>query len=352
VSEEPSLREIPKVELHRHLDGSVRLQTIMDLAERYALDVGAGSLEELRRKATITAPMRDLESVLCCFATLQKVLCSSDALSRVTFENIEDAWRDGVKLLELRFAPAFISRGKDMSNDQIIGGVMEGLIRGMESYPIEVGLIGILPRSMSMERNVEATRDLVRWRKSGCALADRICGFDLADGEDSVDAQSFVPLVEEAREAGMGITVHSGENTSSRYVEKSLELYRPRRIGHGIKAWGDERMVRRLCDLDVMLEICPTSNWLTNSVPSLEAHPLPLLYRAGVPVSINSDDPNLMGIDLVREYEICRSLYGFSEEDFRGINDQALAHSFLPVEARERARARFFPTGAAAPRAL
>jgi adenosine deaminase len=336
------LRSLPKVELHRHLDGSVRLETILDLAETHGIDVGARSVSALRQRATVSAPLRDLAEVLSCFSTLQSVLCSSAAIRRVAFENVEDAWRDGVKLVELRFAPAFISAGKSLGNDEILAAVLEGVAEGMAAYPIQAGLICILARGRPLEENRQAAADLLRWRERGKPRAELLCGLDLADAEDGSDPRDFAPLVERARDAGLGITVHTGENTSAAYVRTSLDVYRPRRIGHGIRAWGDGELVRRLRDEGVMLEVCPTSNWLTSSVPSLEEHPLPHLYRADVPVSINSDDPRLFGIDLVREYEVCRDFYGFSPEDFTRINRMALAHSFLPREARERVRGEFF----------
>jgi adenosine deaminase len=333
--EEPrNLRTMPKVELHRHLDGSVRVQTILDLARRQGIDVGDPA------KLTVTRPMADLESVLACFAALQAVLSSAEAISRVTFENIEDAWADGVRLVELRFAPSFIAKGKRLTNDEIIEGVLDGVARGMARWPIEVGLIGILPRSGPLPANARATADLVRWRASGAPGADRICGFDLADAEVGVDPLQFVPLVEQAREAGMGITIHSGEDSDAAHVARTLDLFHPRRIGHGIRAWGDAEVMARLRAEDVLLEVCPTSNWLTRAVPSLEEHPLPRLHAAGVPVSINSDDPRLMAIDLVHEYDVCRRLYGFTDVDFDALNRSALAHSFLPEQARGRVRGR------------
>lgn len=336
------LRSLPKVELHRHLDGSVRVQTIWDIAQQHGIDVGAGSLEELHRAAVIRQPVDSLEAALACFTTQQKVLDSFESLSRVTLENIEDAWNDGAKLVELRFAPAFIAQGKDLSNDEIIGGVLDGVVTGMAQWPIEVGLIGILPRGLPPAANERAALDLARWKKSGRPAAERICGFDLAAQERGVDPVPFVPLVDMAREAGMGITVHSGEDTDAAHVERTLDLFRPGRIGHGIQAWGNDRVVRRLREEDVLLELCPTSNWLTRAVPSRGAHPLPRFYRAGVPISINSDDPNLMGIDLVNEYEVCAREYGLDEEDFQAINLAALRHSFLPPEVIGAVKEAFF----------
>jgi adenosine deaminase len=337
------LRSLPKVELHRHLDGSVRFETILDLARRHGLDLGSGSDEELGERTLIRTPMRDLEAVIALFATLQKVLCCYEALRRVAFENVEDAYRDGVKLLELRFAPAFIAAGKNLSNDEIIEGVLDGVADGLERYPIEAGLIGILPRTAPPEANRQATADLIRHARGARRGAEGLVGFDLADSETAAPAEDFLPLVEQARGAGLGITIHSGENTSAAAVRKTLELFRPSRIGHGIRVWEEPEAVERVRRLGVHLEVCPTSNWLTRSVTSLEEHPLPGLYRAGVSLSINSDDPRLMDIDLVHEYALCARLYGFGVADFQAINRAAVRASFLPEAARRRVLAEHFP---------
>jgi adenosine deaminase len=336
VSGDDRLRRLPKVELHRHLDGSVRIDTLWEIARENGIEVDAGSLEELRRKAVIRAPMKDLASVLACFAAQQAVLCSFDALSRVTFENIEDAFRDGVRLVELRFAPSYIAEGKRLTNDLIIAAVLEGMRRGMAAFPVEVGLIGILPRRHSLEANSRATEDLIRWKRSGEPGAQRICGFDLADAEADIDPDSFVPLVRRAKDAGLGITIHSGENTSAAHVSRALDLYEPSRIGHGIRCRGSAEVMTRLIEEDVLLEVSPTSNWITSAVPSLAAHPLPELFAAGVPVCLNSDDPNLFGIDLVNEYAVCAREFGFGEREFDVMNRAALRRSFLPREITDR----------------
>jgi adenosine deaminase len=337
---EYTLRALPKVELHRHLDGSVRLATMLDIARRHGLDLGARSPVELARLATITSPLEDLAAVLGRFSLLQKTLCSFEAISRVAFENVEDAWRDGVVAVELRFAPAFIAEGKSLTCDEIVEAAVDGARRAAERFPVEVALIGILPRSRPLEDNQRATRALLHYRASGRTGAELIRGFDLADREDAFDPLPLVPLVQAAREAGLGVTIHSGENTGPEYVRRTLETFHPQRIGHGIRSWGDPDLVALLCERDVLLEACPTSNWLTRSVPSLEEHPLPFLLRAGVPVSLNSDDPHLMAIDLVHEYEVCARLFGFGLEEFATMNRAALAHSFLDADAKRRAAAR------------
>jgi adenosine deaminase len=336
------LRALPKAELHRHLDGSIRLETVADIAARHKLDLGISTEEDLTRKARITTPMKDLQTVLDSFATVRKVLCSYEAIERIAFENVEDAYRDGIHLIELRFAPPFISAGKKLGNEEIIEAVLDGITRGMSRYPIQVGLVGILVRTMDLDINSRAAADLIRYAGSRYQNADRICGFDLADSEDRSNPEDFLPMVRQARGAGLGITIHSGENTSAAAVRRTLDLFDPARIGHGIKVWGDEKLVERIREQEVMLEVCPTSNWLTSSVTTLEDHPLPRLYRSGVPVSINSDDPNLFGIDLVHEYELCARLYGFTEMDFMRINKQTVEHSFLSRDIRVEVLKRYF----------
>lgn len=328
------LRVLPKVELHRHLDGSVRFQTLFDLALEHGLDFGVQTEEELWARAKITQPLQSLEQVLRGFEVTQKALCTYDAVQRVAFENVEDCWRDGVVLAELRFAPTFIAQGKQMELDGIIEAVLDGVADAADRFPIRVGLIGIVPRNLPIAGGLEATERLIRARAGRRRGAQRLCGFDLAAQEQGIDPEPFVPLVERAREAGLGITVHTGEDTSAGHVRRALALYDPDRIGHGIRAWGDEELVRELADNEVMLEISPTSNWITRSVASAEEHPLPHLYRAGVPVSINSDDPHLFDIDLVHEYELCQRLYGFGIEDFLAINRSAVRASFVEEASR------------------
>ncbi len=214
-------------------------------------------------------------------------------------------------------------------------GVLDGMRKGMSAWPVEVGLIGILPRGYPAASHEQATRDLIRWRASGEPGADRICGFDLADEEKGFDPKTLSVYVEMARDAGMGITVHSGENTDAAHVARTLEVYRPSRIGHGIRSVEDPALLCRLAEEDVLLEVSPTSNWITSAVPSLAAHPLPRLFRQGVPVSVNSDDPNLFGIDLVNEYEVCVREMGLTVGELREMNRSALRHSFLPRQVTE-----------------
>lgn len=329
------LRKLPKIEFHRHLDGSIRFETIKELAKHYSIDLGVQSDEELLKKTKIKKPMNNLEDVLNAFWTTQKVLCSYEAIKRITFENVEDAFGDGVRLLELRFAPVFMAYGKDLSFDEIMEGVLDGITLGMDTYDIQVGLIHILPRPIEPHKHAESTREFLRYKKSIYKNGDRLCGFDLADSETSTKPVDFVQFIEMARGAGVGITVHTGENTDSKYVKETITAYAPSRIGHGIKIIDDPKIMELVKEKNIHLELCPTSNWLTRSVDSLEHHPLPEFFQSGISLSINSDDPHLMGIDLINEYELANRYFNLTLEDFYNMNKDAVAHSFLDPDIKK-----------------
>jgi len=336
------LRKLPKIEFHRHLDGSVRFETIKELAKHHKIDLGVQSDKELLGKTKIKEPMNCLEDVLGAFRTTQKVLCSYEALKRITFENIEDAFEDGIKLLELRFAPVFIAHEKDLGFDEIMEGVLDGLTLGMNTYDIQVGLIHILPRPLDPHKHAESTQAFLRYKKSVHKNADRLCGFDLADSETTTKATDFIPFIDLVREEGVGITVHTGENTDAGYVQETIDSYAPSRIGHGIKIIDDQKLMESVKEKNIHLEICLTSNWLTRSVDSIENHPFPEFYQAGISLSLNSDDPHLMDIDLIKEYELASEYFNLTVADFSQMNKQGIAHSFLDPEIKKYIRTKYF----------
>jgi adenosine deaminase len=141
-------------------------------------------------------------------------------------------------------------------------------------------------------------------------------------------------LINSVREIGVGVTVHTGENTDARHVREAVDAYSPDRIGHGIRTIDDEELMALVKERNIHLEICLTSNWLTRSVESVEKHPFPVFFEAGVSVSINSDDPHLMDIDLVDEYELIRKHYHLTDNDLYRMNKLAVSHSFLDEDIR------------------
>jgi adenosine deaminase len=330
-------RKLPKVELHRHLDASIRIGTVYELARKHNIDVKAATLAELDQKITIRKPMKNLEDVLHSFLTTQKVLVSYEGIKRVAFENVEDCFLEGIKLVELRFAPVYIAKDKKLGFDEIIEGVIDGITEGMNKYNIQVGLIHIMPRSLDLKQNLQSTEDILRYRKSSHKNADRLFGIDLADLETPESFVDYAPSIAKAKKEGLGVTIHSGEDSSAEHVRKTIEIFHADRIGHGIQIAKDPDVMKLVKDRNVALEVCPTSNWLTQCVKRIEDHPLKFLYDQGVKVTLNSDDPQIMGIDLVNEYEVAEKL-GMNREEFMQMNKWALEKSFVDPEIKKNVR--------------
>lgn len=316
---------LPKVELHRHLEGAVRLETLMELAPVAGLEVPA-SLDEAREQFLITAPMSDLGSVLNKFLASQKILSSEEIIARITFEAIEDAVKEGIRILELRFAPTFIEQGHSLSRQQILRAVRKG-VSYAKDLPITVGFLCIIQRILSPEIAHEIV-DLALENR------DLFVGLDLADNEVDADPRLFAAVFGKAVDNDFPVTVHAGEAAftgASLNVKNSVEILGARRIGHGLQVIHDPFVMNLLKSKGIPLELCVTSNWLTSAVSSLTDHPIRKLMEAGVPVTINSDDPGLFGIDLIHEYDLLDRFYGFSELEFNHCNDIAAQASFIPL---------------------
>ena len=319
------IKSIPKVELHQHLELSVRHSTIKELAP--ALGIEIPNENAFREAFIIEEPMKDLGSVLNKFLDTQALWKSEEILERITFEVCEDAFNSGVKILELRYAPTFIRMGHEhMSFEQIHTAIVKGMERAEATFPMAVGLICIIQR-ISPIKEAEAVTDFA------IEHSDTFIGLDLADNEEGFDSKPFSPFFKRAVDAGLGITVHAGEiftEKSPRYPKDAVEHLFATRIGHGVQVHRDEDMMDYIKEKNIVLELCPTSNYLTGAVPGeLKDHPFKKLMDAGLAVTVNTDDPGIFDTDIIKEYKILNELFGITEEDFNRCNDTAAKASFI-----------------------
>ena len=326
-----NLRNIPKVELHCHLEACFQPHTVKEIGQTLGLDVPEDP-ERFRREWLITEPVRDLETALKKFANIQKLWGSEETIERLTCEACEYGMEQNIRILELRYSPDFI-RGANpkLSFDGIHEAVVRGITRS-QGLAIAVGLIGIVQKTLSL-KDARYTADFIINNKGTFA------GIDMADMDIGFGIRRFAPLMLKAKQAGLHVTLHSGEENvpdAPQHVRVAVEELGAERIGHGIYIANDPEVMELVKRKRVMLELCPTSNLLTNSVPSIRAHPLRKLMEAGVRVSINSDDPHLFDIDLCHEYEVVHKELGITPEEFDHINDDAAACSFLPLAEKQR----------------
>jgi adenosine deaminase len=316
----------PLVELHRHLDGNVRLETVLDLGRRHGVDLPAWTAEELRPHVQIAERVPSLVAFIAKFGVLRRIMVDYDAVRRIVRENLEDAAREGIDAIELRFSPYFMAEEHGLDVD----GVVEAACDALEEsrVPVRAKLIGILARNYGPEIGWRETEAAIRCRDRG------IVALDLAGDEANFPGELFVDHFRKAREAGLRTIAHAGEAAGAASVRQAVLGLGAERIGHGIRCLEDPAVVDLLAERRIPLEVCPTSNVHTSTVASYRDHPLPTLLARGLAVTLNTDDPSISGIDLAHEYRIAVDEIGLTEADLRRMQETALAAAFLTAEER------------------
>jgi adenosine deaminase len=318
----------PLCELHRHLDGNLRLETVLDLGRQHGLALPADDLEGLRPHVEVTNPEPDLLGFLAKFAVLRQVLVDYDAVRRIARENVEDAHREGIDHVELRFSPWFMAETHGLDPAGVTEAVCAGVAEGQARLGTSVALIGILSRNYGVE---------IAWRELDAVLAGRdrgVVALDLAGDEKNYPGELFVAHFEHARAAGLRTIAHAGEAAGPESVRQAVLGLGAERIGHGVRAIEDPAVIDLLLSRGIPLEVCPTSNVQTSTVASYADHPLPRLLALGLAVTLNTDDPSISGIDLAHEYDIAQTRLGLAEPELRRLQEHALAAAFLTAEAR------------------
>jgi len=332
---DPKYNDIPKIEIHCHLEGAIRTQTIINVAKEYGLELPAYEVDELDKHVKVYDQMQSLEAVLAAFAIFQNSITSSEVVERIAWELFEDSARQNIKLFEVRFSPDWAFHGHDLNWDACLEGLVRARERAEREFEMGIGYIAITSRSMGPESCAKT----VEWAIQN---KDHILGIDLADSERDFPLREFVKPVWKAKDAGLKVTVHTGEDTPASFIKETIELTNPDRIGHGIHAIEDMQVVKLIKERGLTLEMNPWSNYLTNSVRTIEEHPLKKLFDLGVKVTINSDDPEVLETNLNNEYRIAHEILGMSLEDIRTCNRYAYEASFIPEEIKKRIWEKYF----------
>ncbi|MCC6277666.1 MAG: adenosine deaminase [Oligoflexia bacterium] len=324
-----ALRDYPKIELHRHMEGAVRLQTLVDVAQEAGIDLKGASAQSIRSEAVIDRPMNDLHEVLTKFWFVQKFIATPQIVERIAMENVLDAFHDGIRILELRYSPGYMVAGHPKLNFvKIHEAIVKGIKKAKDQLEnkIQVGLIAIISRDQPFAE-AKSTAELVETYRSD------FVGFDLAGPEVGYELKTFEPLFNQVRSLDLGITVHAGEAPRPEaplIVKEAIDRLGATRIGHGVQIRHSKEVMNYVREKNVTLEFCPTSNLITRAVDSEQDHPLIAFLRSGLRVTLNSDDPHQFGIDLTHEYELAKK-WGATEADFKLLNDHARSASFMKL---------------------
>jgi adenosine deaminase len=324
---------LPLLDLHRHLEGCIRLETILELGRAHNLSLPAWEVEELRPYVQVTEPQPGVMAFIAKFEWMTGILVNYDACRRVAYENIIDAQAEGIDYVEMRFSPWFMAEPHGLNPDGVVEAVVDGINAARDDSGMHVNGIGILSRTYGPE---------VAWNELNALLsqADHLVALDLAGDEANFPGGLFVEHVEKARDSGLQITAHAGEAAGPESIWQAIQELGAARIGHAVHATADPTLMDYMRDNRIGIEANLTSNVQTSTVRDYASHPLGQFLDHGILATINTDDPGISGISLAYEYETAAPAAGLSQKQIRRAQQNALEIAFLQLEEKEELLAR------------
>ncbi len=321
-------KTLPLIDLHRHLDGSIRLETILDLGKKYDIPLPADDLIGLKPYVQITEPRPGVMAFIDKFEYMIGVLADYEACSRVAYENVEDAYLEGIDYIELRFSPKFMAEPHHLDAGGVVEAIIEGVDRARKNFDVIVNLIGIISRTYGPDLGWKELESLLPYK-------DQIVALDLAGDEINYPGSLFVDHFKEGRDAGWHITIHAGEEGGPDNIWQAVEELGAERIGHGVSAAQDPLLMRHLADNAIGVESNLTSNLQTRIIDDYSKHPLRTFLEEGILATINTDDPGISDIDLRYEYEYAAKKAGLSKSQINQAQQNALKIAFLSNQDKQ-----------------
>jgi adenosine deaminase len=324
------LRKLPKVELHVHLDGSMRLKTIRELAA--TLPEERAFPRRFNFKKAVTPPSHcSLPEYLQAFDVTVAVLQTVKALERAAYELCEDVSKENVVYLEVRFAP-LLHLEDGLSPREVVQAVLRGLKRGQEAFGLHTGLSLCAMRDRALEHSMEVAQLAAQFSTKG------VVAFDLAGPERQHPPQIHREAISMARESGVHLTLHAGEGCCPEQVRAAIELG-AERIGHGVYLHKDPPTEQLIVKQGIPLEVCPTSNLQVSGImESYADHPLKRYFDLGIPITLNTDNRLMSNINLTHEYEVVVEAFGFDAQQIRQISLNGIEAAFAPESVKAKLR--------------
>ena len=331
-----TLQNLPKVDLHRHLEGSLRLSTLVEIALEHGVDLPSYDVEELRPYVQVTTDETpDFHAFLEKFNFLARFYSKLDCIDRISYEAVADAAHDNVKYLELRFNPVTFALCKGFCFEEVMERVISAVKKAEQDFDITVKLLTTIRRDYDQDTASRIVDMAIHYADQS------IVGLDLAGDEVHYSARPFAGLFNQAKEAGLDITVHAGEAMGAESVRTAIELLRADRIGHGVRASEDLAVIDLVRERGITLEMCPTSNIQTAAVKAITRHPLRAFHQIGLPVTVNTDDPSVSNITLTDEYMVAVRDIGVTVSEIKQMILTGVRAAFLPQSEKERLEAWF-----------
>ena len=325
------LKKLPKIELHCHLDGSVRAETLYELLLKEAEIIEVKDIKEFEELVSVKEECKSLKEYLKRFIYPLKVMQTKENIERITYELLENLSKQNVKYVEIRFAP-FLHMKSGLTFDEVVESVLMGMNRAKEDFNILSNAILICMRHESLENSLKVMEYGEKYLGKG------VVGVDLAGNEQDFPPELHKEAFDLAYEKGFNITIHGGETGIVENIPKSIELLHAKRIGHGIAAIKDAKVIEMLKEKNIYLEMCPISNLQTKAVESIEDYPIRSYLEQGIGVTVNTDNTTVSNTSLVKEYELLMDELDFSIEEILKIIDNGVEAAFLSKDEKENLR--------------
>ena len=321
------IQKLPKAELHCHLDGSLRVSTIIDLASHQKDELPAKNHEDLHNILAIKEKMKNLEEYLEIFDITLSVLQTPESLMRVAFELAEDCWNDGVRYVEVRYSPILHTQ-EGMTSSESIDAVKKGLDQAESEFGIKTGIIICGIRNISPEVSLKLADLAVQYKNKG------VVGFDLAGAEENFPAKHHQEAFELILKKNINATLHAGEAFGPESIHQAIHACGAHRIGHGTRLMENKDLMAFVNDHRISLEICLKSNIQTRSIPSLEVHPFKYYLDQHLRVTLNTDNRLISDTTLTDEYLLAVNTFNLTLQDIRTIIINGFKSAFLPHNER------------------
>ena len=318
---------LPKIELHCHLDGSVRPETMIDIARKENIKIPSFDIEDIKKRVIIPIECESLNEYLKAFTIPNLVMQSKESLRRIAFELYEDAAKENVKYMEIRFAP-ILHTMEGLKIDEVIESVLDGINDAEKQYNIKGNLILGCMRFMSIEKAYEVIEAGKKFIGKG------VVAIDLCAAEEEGFCRKFVEPMKLARKYGYRITIHAGETGIGKNVLEAVELLGAERIGHGVFIRNCKEAYDIVKEKNVTLEMCPTSNVQTKAVKDFNDHPMYDFFKDGINVTVNTDNRIVSNTDMTNEIHIAFSKFNITYKDYIEIYKKSVEASFADIKIK------------------
>ena len=317
------MQNFPLIDLHRHLDGNIRLDTILDLAQQHSLNIPSYEKAKLAKYVYIEDKTTDLLAFLQKLDIGISVLASLNDCKRIAYENVCDAVFEGLDHVELRFSPYYMAQAHSLPLEGVVEAVVAGVNSANKEHNYNAKLIGILSRTYGVKACHLELQALLS------ALSPTVVGLDLAGDEKNYPAKLFTKHFTKARDAGLQITVHAGEADGPNSVWDAINLLGATRIGHGVTAIEDNKLIEYMAIHNIGIETCILSNYQTGTWTNIPTHPVKQFLEQGIPVCLNTDDPGVSNNTLKSEYALAQHKVKLTGKQIQTLKINSLDQAFL-----------------------